>query len=204
MTIAEVRDELRNINSTMKAGFTKLGVQFGEDQPTPPATPAAVDKPTPVPAQNKISFAKAAAKPILERVSFPTQRQRNRSRSRSVVVVRSGGKIAPTQPEPQSKSRRRPVNPCIFCNKRDCENSSECGLLIPWSYRVEILRNIKACPNMTCLKLHEGVCSKYLKDTVRCTYCDRKHHVVFCRALGEDQEQLKPAKSADGPSTSKS
>lgn len=192
LTIAEVRDELRNINSTMKAGFTKLGVHFGE-QPTPPATPSPVDKPEKVLVQNKPTFARVARKAIHDRISFPP-RQRNRSRSRSVVVIRNRGKITPvTTPQ---KDRRRPVNPCIFCNSTDCENSSECGLMIPWSMRVEMLRELGACPNMTCLKIHEGVCSKYEKDQVRCTYCGRKHHVVFCRALGEDQECLKPAEKA--------
>lgn len=177
----------------MRKGFSTLGVRFDVPDNSPePRQPVETRNP---PAQK---YSVVASKSIHDRVSFDKPpKNRNRSLSKSRTVYQQ---IAPVQQRGRSVARKRPANPCIFCNRTNCPSSTNCGLSIKWSERIKLLREIKACRTMTCLKIHEGICTKFERNKMRCSYCNSRHHIVFCQELGEIQED-RIAKCVSQPST---
>lgn len=140
-------------------------------------------------------------------IQRPASRPRNSvPRYRSMSRPRNGGRF--NQPkytredfgghrDRRPSPHRRPQNPCIFCGRRDCPSSTDCGLSIPWSERTVRFGEMNICKTLTCLKIHTGICEKYERNKVQCSYCGRTHHIVFCSELGHLQEQARKKVPAD-------
>lgn len=70
------------------------------------------------------------------------------------------------------------ITRCPFCELFNCEDSTACGLNIPFERRIQIYRDQELCPDRTCVKYHNPPCRKLFKTF--CTFCNGPHHVVWC------------------------
>lgn len=157
---------LERMMGLLSAGFEKLGV--------PHQSSVTSDSPT--------SSSSAASSPNTVAVRAARQpRRRNRSKinNPNLRIVE------------QNKIPRRVVvnDPCVFCEKVNCESSSptQCALQLTWQKRCERQVKYGLCPNQTCLNSHSERCSKIY--TMKCTICSGPHHLVWCKTFCDLSEQ---------------
>lgn len=102
-----------------------------------------------------------------------------------VPRARSQGPSPGKRPITVSKPADKGALACLFCRDMSCDNPTRCAMSYDWDSRIAVHQRAQLCPQFTCLKAHRGRC--WRMGTVACSFCDKPHHLAWCKDLALSQ-----------------